>query len=145
MLIFENIDINKAIPKNIDIGIDIDKAILKHIDINIVIDKGILQNIDIDINKTILKNIDTDTNKEIWENIDIDRISNRLQFGISNRVCASYSGKHSASIKVGYVVHLLQRLVVGGRYNPLPRLQAHTAGSEFISISSHSEMRLVLT
>ena len=35
----------------------------------------ILENIDIDI----------DIDKEILENIDIDKISNRLQFGISNR------------------------------------------------------------
>ena len=35
----------------------------------------ILENIDIDI----------DIDKEILENIDIDKISNRLEFGISNR------------------------------------------------------------
>ena len=59
-------------------NIDIDKAILKNIDIDI--DKEILENIDIDIDKEILENID----KEILENIDIDKISNRLEFGISN-------------------------------------------------------------
>ena len=37
----------------------------------------------IDIDKAILKNIDID--KEILENIDIDKISNQLEFGISNR------------------------------------------------------------
>ena len=46
--------------KNIDI--DIDKAILKNISFNIYIDKEIWDNIDID--------------KEILENIDIDKISN---------------------------------------------------------------------
>ena len=63
-----------------NINIDIDKAILKDIDT----DKGILQNVDIDINidKVILKNINIeileniDIDKEILENIDIDRISN---------------------------------------------------------------------
>ena len=59
----ENIDINKAILKNIDIYIDIDKRIL--------------QNIDID--KAILKNIDIDINKEILENIDIDKILNQFR------------------------------------------------------------------
>ena len=55
-------------------NIYIDKAILKNIDINIDIDKENLVNIDIDI----------DIDKEILENIDIDKISNRLEFGISN-------------------------------------------------------------
>ena len=64
-----------------NIDIDIEKAILKNIDIEINIDKEILENIDID--KEILENIDID--KEISENIDIDKISNRLEFGISNR------------------------------------------------------------
>ena len=41
MDIFENINIDKAILKNIDIDIDIDKAILKNIDIDIDIDKAI--------------------------------------------------------------------------------------------------------
>ena len=43
MAIFENIDIDKAILKNIDINIDIKKAILKNIDADI--DKAILKNI----------------------------------------------------------------------------------------------------
>ena len=60
MVIFENIDIDKANLKNIDIDIDIDKEVLENIDIDIDIDK------------------------EILENIDIDKISNRLEFGISN-------------------------------------------------------------
>ena len=52
MVIFENIDIDidKAILKNIDIDF---KAILKNININI--DKEILENLDIDINKGIIK------------------------------------------------------------------------------------------
>ena len=89
MVIFENIDIdidiNKANLKNIDI--DIDKEILVNIDIDIDIDKEVLENIDIDIDidKEILENIDIDIDKEISENIDIDKISNRLEFGISNR------------------------------------------------------------
>ena len=58
-------------------------ANLKNIDINIDINKGILQNIDIDVDKAILKNIDID--KEILENIDIDKITNPLEFDISNR------------------------------------------------------------
>merc|ERR1712082_178670 len=57
----ENIDIDRAILKNIDIDIDIDMVILENIDIDIDIDKAILQN------------------------IDIDKISNRFKFGISNR------------------------------------------------------------
>ena len=43
----------------------------------------ILENIDIDIDMVILENIDI--NKAILQNIDIDKISNRLEFGISNR------------------------------------------------------------
>ena len=54
MVIFENIDIDKANLKNIDIDID----------------KEILVNIDIDIDKEVLENIDID--KEIFENIDIE-------------------------------------------------------------------------
>ena len=51
MVIFENIDINidKAILKNIDTDINIDKVILKNIDI----DKESLRKIDID--KVIIK------------------------------------------------------------------------------------------
>ena len=60
--------------KNIDIDIDIDKEIFENIDIDIDIDKEVLENIDIDI----------DIDKEILENIDINKISNRLEFGISN-------------------------------------------------------------
>ena len=48
---------------------------MENIDIDIDIDKEILVNIDIDIN----------IDKEILENIDIDKISNQLEFGISNR------------------------------------------------------------
>ena len=66
----ENIDfdINKDNLKNIDI----DMAILENIDIDIDIDMAILENIDIDIDKGIL------------QNVDIDKISYRLEFGISN-------------------------------------------------------------
>ena len=39
MVIFENIDIDKALLKKIDIDIDIDKAILKNIDIDKAIPK----------------------------------------------------------------------------------------------------------
>ena len=53
--------------------------------IDIDIDNEILENIDIDIDKKILENIDIDIDKEIFENIDIDKISNQLEFGISNR------------------------------------------------------------
>ena len=65
--------------ENMDINIDIDRAVMEYININ----KEILENIDIniDINKEILENIHID--KEILENID--KISNRLEFGISNR------------------------------------------------------------
>ena len=71
---------------DIDIDIDIDKEIFENIDIDIDIDKELLENIDIDIDidKLILENIDIDIDKEILENIDIDKISNRLEFGISN-------------------------------------------------------------
>ena len=57
MVIFENIDIDKANLKNIDIDIDIDKEVLENIDIDIDIDKEILENIDIEINidKWIIK------------------------------------------------------------------------------------------
>ena len=41
MVIFENIDIDKAILKNIDIDINIDRKSLRNIDIDIDIDKGI--------------------------------------------------------------------------------------------------------
>ena len=40
-----------------------------------------MENIDIDIDKKVLENID----KEILENIDIDKITNPLEFDISNR------------------------------------------------------------
>ena len=65
----ENINIDKAILKNID------RAVLENINIDIDIDKEILENIDID--------------KEISENINIDKISNRLEFGISNRATST--------------------------------------------------------
>ena len=55
--------------------IDVEKDILENIDIDINIDKEIWENIDIVI----------DIDKKILENIDIDKISNRLEFGISNR------------------------------------------------------------
>ena len=64
-------------------NIDIDKAILKNIDIDMDIDKEILENINIDIDKEIWENIAID--KQILAKIDIDKISNRLEFGISNR------------------------------------------------------------
>ena len=54
--------------------------------IDIDIDRAVLENIDIDIDKEILENINID--KEISETIDIDKISNRLEFGISNRARA---------------------------------------------------------
>ena len=56
-------------------------ANLKNVDNDI--DKAILKTINIDIDKEILETIDID--KEILENIDIDEISNRLEFGMSNR------------------------------------------------------------
>ena len=37
------------------------------------------------IDRAVQEYIDIDINKEILENIDIDKISNRLEFGISNR------------------------------------------------------------
>ena len=43
----------------------------------------ILENIDIDIDMDFLENIDID--KGILQNIDINKISYRLEFGISNR------------------------------------------------------------
>ena len=66
--------------KNFDIAINIDKESLANIDIDI--DKEILENIDIDIDKKSLENIYIC--KEILENIDIAKISNWLEFGISN-------------------------------------------------------------
>ena len=51
---------------------------------NIDIDKANLKNIDIDIDKEVLENIDIDIDKEILENIDFDKITNQLEFGISN-------------------------------------------------------------
>ena len=59
--------------KNIDI--DIDMVILENIDIDIDIDMDFLEYIDIDI----------DIAKGILQNINIDKISYRLEFGISNR------------------------------------------------------------
>ena len=51
---------------------------------------------DVDIDRKSLRNIDINIDKEISENIDIDKISNRLEFGISNRaICMCYIiGKH---------------------------------------------------
>ena len=69
--------------EDIDININIDMVIFENIDI----DKAILKNIDINIDMVILENIDID--KAICQNIDIDRISNRFKFGISNRATAS--------------------------------------------------------
>ena len=67
---------------------------MQNIDIDIDINKAILKNIDIDIDKEILENIDID--KEILGNIDIDKISNRLEIGISNRARRQTSaGKYS--------------------------------------------------
>ena len=95
---FENIDIDIDI--DIDMvsfeNIDIDKANLKNIDIDIDIDKEILVNIDIDIDKEVFENIDID--KEILENIDIGKISNRLEFGISNRAKLASQVFHYISI-----------------------------------------------
>ena len=97
---FKNIDINKVILEDIDIDkdilenidIDINKYILENIDIVISIDKEILENIDIDkeifekidIDKESLENIDIDIDKANLKNINIDKISNQLEFGISN-------------------------------------------------------------
>ena len=56
-------------------------VILENIDIDIDIDLEILKNIDIDI----------DIDKEILQNIDIDKISNWMEFGISNSyTCSIY-------------------------------------------------------
>ena len=59
--------------------IDIDETILKNIEIDIA--KEVLENIDIDN----LENIDIDIDEEIWEKININKISNQLEFDISNR------------------------------------------------------------
>ena len=66
----------------------IDKDNLKNIDINI--EMVILENIDIDIDidMDFLENIDINIDKGILQNIGIDRISYRLEFGISNRAKA---------------------------------------------------------
>ena len=58
---------------------------LKNININI--DMVILENINIFINidMDFLDNINIDIDKGIWQNINIDKISNRLEFGVSNR------------------------------------------------------------
>ena len=58
---------------------------LKNIDIDI--------DIVIDIDKEILENIDIDIDKEISANINIDKISNRLEFGISNSTRYGYVGR----------------------------------------------------
>ena len=91
-----DIDIDKAILKNIDIDIDIDKENLVNIDIDIDIDKEVFENIDID--KEILENIDIDIDKEILENIDIDKISNRLEFGIPNRAPPRTVGQEAVEL-----------------------------------------------
>ena len=70
--------------------IDIDKDISENIDI----DRAVLENIHIDIYKEILEDVD----KEISENIDIDKISNRLEFCISNR--AMTKPQHNCAISV---------------------------------------------
>ena len=79
----KNIDIDKEILENFAIDIDIDKEVLENIDNDIDIDKEILENIDIEI----------DIDKEISENIDIDKISNRLEFGISNSPMKGFTVK----------------------------------------------------
>ena len=58
--------------------------------ISIVDISTLLKNIDIGIDndKAFLKNIGIDIDKEILENINIDKISNQLEFGISNRAKA---------------------------------------------------------
>ena len=55
---------------------------MKNSDIYIDIDMASPENID--ILKEILKNIDIDIDKGNLQNIDIDKISYRLEFGISN-------------------------------------------------------------
>ena len=58
-----------------------------HISISIVDISTLLKNIDININidMVIFENIDIDIDKGILQNINIDKISYRLEFGISNR------------------------------------------------------------
>ena len=53
-----------------------------------------ISNVDISAN---LENIDID--KEISENIDIDKISNRLEFGISNRAKA-HTGENATNMTI---------------------------------------------
>ena len=60
MTILENIDINKAILENINIGIDIDKDIFENIDIDI--DKDILENVDINW----MQSADMPTNRFVY-------------------------------------------------------------------------------
>merc|ERR1712061_587904 len=91
--------------KNIDIDIDIDKDILENIDIDIDIDKYILENIDIVI----------DIDKEILENIDIDKISNRLEFGISNR--AIYNSKRFCN-NVPHTAFFVSLLIISSASRP---------------------------
>ena len=69
--------------------IDIDKDNLKNIDIDINIDMVILENI---VDMDFLENINID--KGILQNIDIDKISNRLEFGISNRASVTPTHTH---------------------------------------------------
>ena len=66
---------------------DTNKDNLKNKNIDIDIAMVILENIDMDIGIDFLENIDNiiDIDKGIWQNIDIDKISYRLEFGISNR------------------------------------------------------------
>ena len=137
MVILENIDIDididKDILENIDIVIDIDKGVIKipikqwckmgaksdhfcpfsaylgvfspvllmeyRIFISIVDISANFKNIGIDI----------DIDKEILENIDIDKISNRLEFGISNRATLSIFSKFAdistIDINIRYSIH----------------------------------------
>ena len=66
---------------------------------NIDIDMIILENIDIDIDMDFLENIDIDVdiNEGILQNIDINKISYRLEFGISN---SAMSKSVSGSLRV---------------------------------------------
>ena len=57
-----------------------------------------MENIDIDMDKEVMENIDIDIDKEILKNINIDKISNRLEFCISNRARCEPIVSHTYSV-----------------------------------------------
>ena len=61
-----------------------------------------------------MENIDIDIDKEIAENIDIDKISYRLEFGISNRATPTPMVKGRVGVKILLSMCSLMHLSISG-------------------------------